>query len=145
LTSSILTKGKQLGISFTKMYWLLRRKSKLYIKNKLLIYKTIPKPIWVYRIKLWGTASTSNIEILGRFQSKAISMITDAPWYVPNMVIRKDLQIPTVKHEISRYSYYYNKCLSLHPNELLLNLQEPPETRRLRKHLSIYLPVSHTP
>jgi hypothetical protein len=40
-------------------------------------------------------------------------MITDAPWYVPHMVIRKDLQIPTVKHEISRYSYHYSKHLSV--------------------------------
>jgi hypothetical protein len=32
--------------------------------NKLLIYKAILKPIWTYRIQLWGTASTSNIEIL---------------------------------------------------------------------------------
>jgi hypothetical protein len=33
-------------------------------------YKTILKPIWAYGIQLWGTASTSNIEILERFQSK---------------------------------------------------------------------------
>jgi hypothetical protein len=63
-----------------------------------------------------------------RFQSKALRMITDAPWYVPNTVIRKDLQIATFKDEISRYSYHYGKRLSVHPNELILNLQEPPET-----------------
>jgi hypothetical protein len=57
--------------------WLLRRKSKLSINNKLLIYKTMLKPIWAYGIKLWGTASTSNLEILERFQSKALRMITD--------------------------------------------------------------------
>jgi hypothetical protein len=62
------------------------------------------------------------------FQSKALRMIMDAPWYVSNTVIQKDLQIPTVKHEISRYSYHYSKRLSVHPNELILNLQEPPET-----------------
>jgi hypothetical protein len=33
------------------------------------------------------TASTSNIEILECFQLKALPMIVDAPWYVPNMVI----------------------------------------------------------
>jgi hypothetical protein len=49
-------------------------------------------------------ASTSNIEILERFQSKALRMIVDIPWYVMNTVIRRDLQIPTVKGEISRYS-----------------------------------------
>jgi hypothetical protein len=115
------------------MYWLLGRKSKLSINNKLLIYKTTLKPIWAYGIQLWGTASTSNIEILERFQSKALSMITDGPWYVPNTIIRKDLQIPTAKHEISSYNYNYSKHLSVHPNELILNLKEPPETRRLRR------------
>jgi hypothetical protein len=76
------------------MYLLLGRKSKLSINNKLLIYKTVLKPIWAYGIQLWGTESTSKIEILERFQSKALSMITGAPWYVPNTVRRKDLQIP---------------------------------------------------
>jgi hypothetical protein len=63
----IFTKRKQLGIALTKMYWLLGHKSKLSINNKLIIYKTILKPIWAYAIQLWGTASTSNIEILERF------------------------------------------------------------------------------
>jgi hypothetical protein len=49
-------------------------------------------------------ASTSNIEILERFQSKALRMIVDTPWYVPNTVIRRDLQISTAKEEIRRYS-----------------------------------------
>jgi hypothetical protein len=77
---------KQLWITLTKLYWLLGRKSKLSTGNKFLMYKTILKPIWTYGIQLWDTASTSNIEILERFQSKALRMIVDAPWYVPNTV-----------------------------------------------------------
>jgi hypothetical protein len=50
------------------MYWLLGHKPKLSTSNKLLVYKAILKPIWTYEIKLWGTASTSNIEILERLQ-----------------------------------------------------------------------------
>jgi hypothetical protein len=60
------------------------------------------------RIQLWGTASTSNIEILERFQSRALRVIVDAPWYVPNTVIRRDLQTPTVTEEIRRYSSQYS-------------------------------------
>jgi hypothetical protein len=45
----------------TKMQWLLGRQSNLSTTNKLLLYKTILKPIWTYSIQLWGTASTSNI------------------------------------------------------------------------------------
>jgi hypothetical protein len=44
------------------------------------------------------------IEILERFHSKALGMIVDAPWYVPNTVIRRDLQILIVKEEIRLYS-----------------------------------------
>jgi carbonic anhydrase len=110
-------------------------------KFESLIYKTILKPIWTYGIQLWGTTSTSNIEILERFQSKALRMITDAPWYVPNAIIRADLRIPTVKYEISRYSCLYSKRLGVHPNELISSLKEPPETRRLHKYLPTDLPT----
>jgi hypothetical protein len=53
----------------TNAYWLLSHKSKLSTSNKILIYKAILMPIWTYWIQLWGAASTSNIEILERFQS----------------------------------------------------------------------------
>jgi hypothetical protein len=88
----------------TKLYWLLGRKSKLDLNNKLLIYKAAIKPIWTLGIQLWGTASTSKIEIMERFQSKALLLITDGPRYVPNAVIRNDLQIPTIKEEITHLS-----------------------------------------
>jgi hypothetical protein len=83
----ISAKWKQLGITLTKMYWLLGCKSKLSTSNKVLIYKTVLKPTWTYRIQLWGMAFTSNIDILECFQSKALRMIVDALWYVPNKVI----------------------------------------------------------
>jgi hypothetical protein len=54
-------------------------------------------------------------------------MIVDAPWYVPNMFIRKDLQIPIVKEEIRRYSSQYSARLSAHPKknfEFLCNAVE---------------------
>jgi hypothetical protein len=60
--------------------------------------------IWTYGLQLWDTASTSNIEILERFQSKALRMITDAPWYVTSALLRRGLHIPSVKEEIQRLS-----------------------------------------
>jgi hypothetical protein len=35
-------------------------------------------------------------------------MIVDAPCYVPNTVIRKELQMPTAKEEIHRYSSQFS-------------------------------------
>jgi hypothetical protein len=131
----IFTKRKQLGLTLTKMYWLLGRSSRLSLPNKLLLYKTIHKPIWTYGIQLWGTASTSNIEILERFQSKALSIIVDAPWYVLNNHIRRDLQLTSVKGEIRRYSSQYSARLNSHPNDQIVTLMELPGNRRLWRHL----------
>jgi hypothetical protein len=137
----IFAKREQLGITLTKMYWLLGRKSKLSTSIKLLIYKTILKPVCTYGIQLWGTASTSNMKILERFQSKALRMIVDAPWYVLNTVIRRDLQTPTVIEEIHRYSSQYSTRLSAHPNDLIVNLMDLPDNRRLRTPLSNDMPT----
>jgi hypothetical protein len=51
-------------------------------------------------------ASTSNIEILGRFQLKYLRMIVDVPWYVLNMV----------KEDIRHYSSQYGAHFSTQPN-----------------------------
>jgi hypothetical protein len=51
-------------------------------------------------------------------------MIVDAPWYVPNKVIGRDLQTPTDKDEIRRYSFQYSARLSAQPNGPIVNLME---------------------
>jgi len=49
----ISTKRKQLGTQLSKMYWMLGSKSQLSVESKLLLYKTILKPIWTYGVQLW--------------------------------------------------------------------------------------------
>jgi hypothetical protein len=99
--------------------------------------------MWNYGIKLRGTASTSNIGILESLQSKALRMIVDAPWYEPNTVILRDLQITTVKEEIRRYSsqYQYSARFSARPNDLIVNLMKLQDNSQLQKHLPNNLPA----
>jgi hypothetical protein len=102
----------------------------------------ILKPVWTYGIQLCGTASTSNIEILERFQSVVLRVIVDAPCYVPNTVIRRDLQTPIVKEEIRHYSCQYSASLSVHPDDLVANLMAQHDSnRRSRRHLPKDLPT----
>jgi len=127
------TKRKQLGLQLHRMYWIIGRKSKLTLENKLLTNKTILKPIWTYDFLLWGTASNSNIEILQRFQNKVIRSIVNAPWYVPNTILDTDLHIPTVKAEITNFTTKYREKLITGPNELIIALLDEEEPRRLKR------------
>jgi hypothetical protein len=68
-------------------------------------------------------------------------MILDAPWYVPNTVIRRDLQTPIIEVEFRHYSPQYSARLSVHPNDPVVKLVAQPDNRRLRRHMPIYLPT----
>lgn len=131
----IFNKRKQLGIQLHKLYWMLGRTSRLSIQNKTLIYKVVLKPVWTYGIQLWGTTSNSNIEILQRFQNKILRMVVNAPWYVPNTVIHRDLGMLSVKEEIGKFSEKYSDRVAVHPNVLANQLmtEANPETRRLKR------------
>jgi len=113
----ITTKWIKLYLQLRKLHWILGRKSQLSLENRLLVYKAILKPIWTYGVQLWGTASNSNIDILERFQSKILRIITDAPWYVSNTVIRRDLRVLPVRQEVKNYITYRHR-LDNHPNRL---------------------------
>jgi hypothetical protein len=54
-------KRKQIDLKVKDLYWVIGRKSPASIESKVLLYKTIIKPIWTYGIKLWGCASKSHI------------------------------------------------------------------------------------
>lgn len=130
----IFTKRKQLGLKLRQLYWIIGRKSQLSLDNKLLLYKTILKPIWTYGIQLWGTASSSNLEILQRFQNKVMRMICNAPYYVPNFIIERDLEVNTIREEIKKTSAKYAERLEEHPNRLARSLwNDDNDMRRLKR------------
>ena len=137
----IFTKRKQLGLKLRSMYWLLGPNSKVTLENKVLLYKTILKPIWTYGISVWGTAAKSNLDILQRFQSKTLRMCVGAPWFVTNDTIHHDLSIPTVYETIRETSCNYRQRLANHPNPFAANLvTNTPLYRRLRRTATADLP-----
>lgn len=73
------------------------------------MYKAILKPVWAYGIHL---------EILKRFQSKMLRIIVNAPWYVPDNTIQRDIPVTTIKETIKKYSKNYRERLAGLPNKL---------------------------
>ena len=122
------------ALTIYRLYWLTGRRSKLNIQNKITLYKAVIKPVWTYGIQLWGTASNSNIEILQRFQSKTLRSLLNAPCYVTNETIHRDLKIPTVKDEIRKSRSRYNTRVNNHHNPLVIQLLDTTDQiRRLKR------------
>jgi hypothetical protein len=70
----------------------------------------------------------------GKFNDSAYSLTFEKKYTLIFSFIRKDLRIPTVKEEISRFSSHYGARISVHPNELITSLTEPPIHKRLRRY-----------
>jgi len=64
----VKAKRQQLNLKLRGMYWLLGRRSKLSLENKLLLYKCVLKPVWTYGIQLWGCAKPSHTQIIQRLE-----------------------------------------------------------------------------
>lgn len=130
----IQAKRRQLDAKFRQMYWLMGRKSKLSLSNKVLLYKTMLKPIWSYGIQLWGCAKPTRIKTIQRFQSKILRTLVDAPWYVSNQTLHNDLNIPYITDEIQRFATIYSQRITNHENQLVEQLYaNGPNARRLQK------------
>jgi hypothetical protein len=59
--------------------------------RRIVLYKAILKPIWSCGLQLWECAKPSTISLIQRLQSKTLRAITDAPWYVSNLILHTDL------------------------------------------------------
>ena len=73
----------------------------------------------------------SHINKLELLQSKILRIVVNAPWYIRNEDICKDLIIPTVKEE------KYKERMATNPNQLAVDASKTLRKRRLkRKHLT---------
>jgi hypothetical protein len=96
------------------MHWLLGRNSSLSLHNKLLLCNQIIKPVWTYGIQLWGCTKPSNVDII-RFQNKVLRNTVDAPWFVRNSDIHRELEVD-VGRKIQRFAQKHEERLHQHEN-----------------------------
>ena len=94
-----------------RLYPLLKSHSALGIKNGLLIYKMLIRPIMAYAPAIWGNASKSNIEKLQKVQNRVLRIITNAPMFAENEIIHRDLKIEYFNDFIIKLTKnFYNSC-----------------------------------
>lgn len=127
-------KREELELRYKGMNWLLGRHSSLSISNKILLYKAVLMPIWTYGIQLWGCTKQSNTQIIQRFQNKVLRDIVNAPWYVRNDDIHRDLKVDVVAKVVRKHAEAHDHRLHHHVNiEAIQLLDNTNIVRRLRR------------
>jgi hypothetical protein len=130
----VAMKRKQLDLKTREIYWLNGKHSPLSLENKLLIYKTVLKPVRTYGIELWVCAAKSNIAFIRRYQSKLLISITNAPWYVSNQTLHSDLHIP---HGFLGTDSYPSHGHGLAPKPSHGNTSAPAKQQALKTKIDI--------
>jgi hypothetical protein len=104
------------------------------VQISLLLYKQILKPVSTYGIHLWGCTKQSNIDIIKRFQNKVLRNTINAPWYIRNNGLHRDLEVDAVSSEIQRFAQKHEERLHHHENvETIQLLDNMGIGRRLQK------------
>jgi len=116
------------------MYWPVGRNSSLSLHNKLLIHKQILKPVWTYGIHFGVCTKQSNIDIIQRFQNKVLRNVVNAPCYIRNCDLYRDLEVDVVSNEIQRFAQKHEERLHHHENvEAIQLLDNMGIVRRLQR------------
>jgi len=79
---------------------LLRKKSDLTVRNGVLLYKQLIRPMMDYACPAWRSAARSHVRRLQVLQSKCLRLATGASWYVSNRQILEDLGVPLFAEHI---------------------------------------------
>ncbi|GFT92327.1 probable RNA-directed DNA polymerase from transposon X-element [Trichonephila clavipes] len=99
------------------------RNSPLSIKNRLLIYTSILRPVLLYASPVWGHATKSNIDRLEFSQNIMIRKLTNSPWFVRNEDLRFALKLTTVRETIKKIATKFFTNLELIDNRTLRKIE----------------------
>jgi hypothetical protein len=102
-------------------------RSKLPLKTKITLFKSLLKPLLGYASPVWLMASKTHLMKIQKTENVLIRKVVSAPWYIRNRDLRKDLKITPILHELKANLVSFKKSIPRTNNELLVNLwQEPP-------------------
>jgi hypothetical protein len=101
---------------------LLNRRSGLSIRNGILLYRQLIRPMMDSACPIWRSAARSHIRKLQVLQSKCLCIATGAPWYISNRQIHEDLGVPFFADHIRALTESFDSKLADAGNLLVRQL-----------------------
>jgi Reverse transcriptase (RNA-dependent DNA polymerase). len=102
-----------------RLYPLLKGGNTLSLRNKRTLIKVVLQPQLTYASTAWGHAAKSHLKSLQAVENIALRTATDAPWYVRNTDILRDLQYTNATQTIRQNAEKRFDVAARHDNPLL--------------------------
>ncbi|GBM31657.1 putative RNA-directed DNA polymerase from transposon X-element [Araneus ventricosus] len=120
---------------------LLGRKSKLSLSNKLLLYKSLVRPVMSYASPVWGAAAKSHLIKLESAQNITARQITNSPWFIRNRYVAKELKLKSMKEYFKKLSTnFFNKIEnSINPAVQDIPKYDPSHPKKKRRPRTLLL------
>jgi hypothetical protein len=97
----------------------LNRRNILSVRNGVLLYKQLIRPMVELAYPICRFAARSHIQKLQELQSKSISIPNNEPWYIGNSQIQEDLGIPFFADHIRELTEIFDSKLADAPNHFV--------------------------
>ena len=122
-----------------RLYPLLNAQSKLSIRNRILLYKTLIRPIMTYACPSWGYALAYHRRAnpLQTVQNTSLRRCLNTNRYVTNERIHKDLNIPPILDTIKSHSHKFFTTTRKSSNKTISRMHENYVPNALPRPLNI--------
>jgi hypothetical protein len=101
---------------------LLNRKNDLSVRNGVLLYRQLIRPMMDYACPAWRSTARTHVRRLHVLQSKCLRLATGAPWYVSNRQIHEDLGVPLFADHIRTLTASFDSKLAVVGNPIIRQL-----------------------
>jgi len=125
-----------------RLHSVVKRNSRLSLKNKTLIYTQIIRPQLLYGCMAFSQLAKTHRKKLQTFQNKVLRRLTTAPWFIRNSNIHKDLKIPRVKDFLQNKQQKFLDKISTHRNPLLRNTFDYDPHPQTGRHKNLKTPIT---
>ena len=123
-------------VRLAQLYPIINRKLTLKSECSLLMYKSLIRPLLMYACQVWGAAlSKSKFKKIQIFQNKILRIAVNAPWFVRNSQLHRELQIDSVENHISTLTKRFMEKLQHVPGAITFQIGEETVNRRLKPRL----------
>lgn len=116
------------------------RGAKTSLKLKVMLYKSIIRPILLYACPAWAATRRVDRKKLQILQNKVTRRLTNAPWYVRNTIIQRDLGLESIDSCIltTSHNHFSKSQKSVYPHIRAIMDYDPIVEQKFKRPRTVH-------